>query len=153
MNRCKSAQGEIGAMTHVIAVSAAVLLAGCATLTTEGPQKLQISVRDANGAALSGMQCVLENDRGRWTATTPATLAVERSNKDLMIRCDKSDAPSARARVISASNSRMQANWLISCGLGMLVDHWSGLGYDYPEVVELAPGDKVFGASAEASSK
>eukprot|EP01031_Cornospumella_fuschlensis_P022183 gene22183-27142_t len=87
---------------------------GCSTLTGEGTgQNLSIMTYTTDNKDLTGAQCELKNDEGTWTAVTPATVMVRRSNKDLMVKCTKS---------------------------GAIIDHNNGSAYEYPSVLKLIMG-------------
>ncbi len=59
-----------------LALLSALLLSGCAV------SPVQLSADTAGGA-----QCTLVNDRGTWTATTPALVYVKQSPSPLVIAC------------------------------------------------------------------
>jgi MoaA/NifB/PqqE/SkfB family radical SAM enzyme len=73
---------------------------------------------------LVGAQCELKNDEGTWTAVTPATVMVHRSNKDLMVKCTKSGFSDARANVVSKTKGNMFGNIIFGGGEPLLIkDH------------------------------
>jgi hypothetical protein len=114
----------------------AIFLAGCASISTGMRQTIVIETRGNDGVAAVSMQCSLENDRGHWTVTVPGSVEVSRSSADLRVRCAALNS-SASATAVSRANDGMWANMLLSCGLGMPIDHWTGAGYDYPSPLVL----------------
>jgi len=60
---------------------------GCSTLTGDGTsQNLSVMTYTTDNKDLTGASCELKNDEGTWTAVTPASVMVRRSNKDLMVK-------------------------------------------------------------------
>ncbi len=114
---------------------------GCSTLTGEGTgQNLSIMTYTTDNKDLTGAQCELKNDEGTWTAVTPATVMVRRSNKDLMVKCTKSGLSDARANVVSKTKGNMFGNIIFGGGIGAIIDHNNGSAYEYPSVLKLIMG-------------
>ena len=63
----------------------------------------------------------MKNDEGAWTAVTPATVMVHRSNKDLMVKCTKSGFSDARANVVSKTKGNMFGNIIFGGGVGAII--------------------------------
>ncbi|WP_053170855.1 hypothetical protein [Limnohabitans planktonicus] len=131
-------------MNKSLMVAMAALCAfasGCSTLTGEGTgQNLSIMTYTTDNKDLTGAQCELKNDEGTWTAVTPATVMVRRSNKDLMVKCTKSGLSDARANVVSKTKGNMFGNIIFGGGIGAIIDHNNGSAYEYPSVLKLIMG-------------
>lgn len=125
----------------ISAIAFAALASGCSTLTGEGTsQNLSVLTYSADNKDLTGAQCELKNDEGSWTAVTPATVMVQRSNKDLMVKCTKSGFADARANVVSKTKANMWGNIIFGGGIGAIIDHNNGSAYQYPPVLKLIMG-------------
>ena len=126
-------------LATLVAVSA--LASGCSTLTGDGTsQNLSVMTYTPDNKDLVGAQCELKNDEGTWTAVTPATVMVHRSNKDLMVKCTKSGFSDARANVVSKTKGNMFGNIIFGGGIGAVIDHNNGSAYNYPPVLKLIMG-------------
>jgi len=123
----------------LLALSA--LASGCSTLTADGTsQNLSVMTYTTDNKDLTGASCELKNDEGSWTAVTPATVMVRRSNKDLMVKCTKSGLSDARANVVSKTKVNMWGNIIFGGGIGAIIDHNNGSAYQYPPVLKLIMG-------------
>lgn len=124
-----------------LVVMLSVLATGCSTLTGEGTsQNLSVLTYSSDNKDLTGASCELKNDEGTWTAVTPATVMVRRSNKDLMVKCTKSGFSDARANVVSKTKANMWGNIIFGGGVGAIIDHNNGSAYQYPPVLKLTMG-------------
>ena len=128
---------------NMIALS--VLASGCSTLTADGTsQNLSLMTYSIDNKDLVGAACELKNDEGSWTAVTPATVMVHRSNKDLIVKCTKSGFSDARANVVSKTKANMFGNIIFGGGIGAIIDHNNGSAYQYPPVLKMTMGeDKI----------
>jgi len=118
-----------------------VLATGCSTLTGEGTgQNLSIMTFTPDNKDLTGASCELKNDEGSWTAVTPATVMIRRSNKDLLVKCTKEGMMDARANVVSKTKANMWGNIIFGGGVGAIIDHNNGSAYQYPPVLRLIMG-------------
>ncbi len=125
----------------LLALMASVLASGCSTLTGEGTsQNLSVMTYTNDNKDLTGASCELKNDEGTWTAVTPATVMVRRSNKDLMVKCTKSGFSDSRANVVSKTKSNMWGNIIFGGGVGAIIDHNNGSAYQYPPVLKMIMG-------------
>lgn len=126
-------------LATLIALSA--FASGCSTLTGEGTsQNLSVMTYSTDNKDLTGASCELKNDEGSWTAVTPATVMVRRSNKDLMVKCTKSGFSDARANVVSKTKANMWGNIIFGGGVGAIIDHNNGSAYQYPPVLKMTMG-------------
>ena len=126
----------------VLAMSVAVL-PGCASITSSEMQTLALTATDASGAAVEKANCVLKNDKGEWTATTPAQIPVRRSPEDLIVTCKKEGSPDGLLRAVSRAAGGMFGNIIVGGGIGALVDHNTGKGYNYPDDLPVKMGSSV----------
>ncbi len=127
-------------LVALVAISA--LATGCSTLTGSGTsQNLSVMTYTVDNKDLVGAQCELKNDEGTWTAVTPATVMVHRSNKDLMVKCTKAGLSDARANVVSKTKANMFGNIIFGGGIGAVIDHANGSAYEYPPVLKLIMGE------------
>ncbi len=125
----------------VTMVALSAFASGCSTLTGDGTgQNLSVMTYTTDNKDLVGAQCELKNDEGTWSAVTPATLMIRRSNKDLMVKCIKSGFSDARANVVSKTKGNMFGNIIFGGGIGAIIDHNNGSAYDYPSVLKLTMG-------------
>lgn len=121
-----------------------VVFSGCSTLTGEGTsQDLSIMTYAPDNTDLVGATCELKNDEGAWTAVTPATINVHRSNKDLLVKCTKEGYTDARASVVSKTKANMWGNIIFGGGVGAIIDHNNGSAYKYPAVLKLVMGKEI----------
>lgn len=124
-------------------VGLSTFISGCSTLTAEGTsQNLSVMTYTADSKDLIGATCEMKNDEGNWTAVTPATVMVHRSNKDLMIKCSKSGFSDARANVVSKTKANMWGNIVFGGGIGAIIDHNNGSAYAYPPVIKMTMGEE-----------
>ena len=115
---------------------------GCASITGSTGQSITVATKD-KGKPVIGANCELVNSRGKWTLTTPGTTDIRRSNEDLIIVCQKSGHEPGRAALVSDTKAAMFGNILLGGGVGALLDHNSGVAYEYPPLVDILMGDSV----------
>lgn len=124
-------------------------LAGCATLTGDGTQSIQVEAVDEQGQAVTGMRCKFSNMSSDYYADTPVyDLQVHRSASDLNISCRLGDRI-AEGRAVSRGGLRGVGAVLLPGGSAyMMIDHLTGYRYTYPAWVRVQVGQKlVFDAS------
>jgi hypothetical protein len=124
-------------------VSAAFVSTGCATITSNEMQTVSLNTKAANGQPVEKVECSLKNDKGSWQATSPGTVAVHRSAEDLMVECKKEGVPDGFLRAISRAAGGMFGNIIFGGGIGALIDHNKGTGYDYPNDLPIKMGESV----------
>ncbi|MCC2956545.1 hypothetical protein LK542_13065 [Massilia sp. IC2-477] len=115
-----------------ILLAVPLLLSGCATVSDSPLQQLELhAVLDYQ--EVGGVGCILSNDMGRWFVVAPGRVTVTRSTKPLTVSCKKDGAGVAQESVGSrADMAGLMGNVVISAGVGMLVDRYTGAGYSYP---------------------
>ncbi len=119
----------------VMMLACSVAASGCASITTGTSQTIEVESKSGDGATTMQMQCELQNDKGQWSLAAPGSIQVARSSKDLMVRCTTASGGSGTATAVSRANAGMLGNVLVSCGLGMPIDHFTGARYDYPSPI------------------
>jgi hypothetical protein len=126
----------------IILATLSAFASGCSTLTGEGTsQNLSVMTYTTDSKDLLGATCEMKNDEGTWTAVTPATVMVHRSNKDLLVKCTKPGFADARANVVSKTKANMWGNIIFGGGVGAVIDHNNGSAYSYPPVLKLTMGE------------
>lgn len=129
--------GERGAMAirHVAGIAlTACLLAGCASVVEGTTQPIAIST-----APESGANCSVSNARGQWSAVSPGTVTVDKSESILTVRCSKSGWSDAVLYVAPhVSSTAMIGAFVPYVGIvDAAVNASSGAAMQYPEVVIL----------------
>lgn len=119
------------------------LMSGCATITSTEMQPVTVATHTAEGQPVEKASCSLKNDVGSWSVTSPGVVSVKRSAEDLMVECKKEGAPDGFARAISRAAGGMWGNIIFGGGIGAIIDHNKGTGYDYPNDVIVKMGQSV----------
>jgi hypothetical protein len=126
-----------------VLVAAAALTGGCASITTEEMQGIMISTKTAKGDAVDKAECTLKNTRGSWKVVTPASVMVRRDSEDMQIDCVKDGQSTGLAKLISRAHGGMFGNIILGGGIGAIVDHNTGKGYDYPNQANVVMGETI----------
>lgn len=116
------------------------VVTGCASITGSPNQSVSVQTREQAGVEIVGASCELTNDEGKWFVTTPGSVSIHRSNKDLQVLCKKSDFEPGRAAVVSDTKGSMFGNILFGGGIGAVIDHNNGSAYEYPAVIDIIMG-------------
>ena len=132
-----------------VAAIASLGLGGCATLTGEATQAINIQTVDANGKPVDGMACRIVNGSAEYMGDTPLFgLRVRKSPTPLIVECKRNGYAMARALIISRADlaSGSTAQLLLPGGSSMLIiDHMSGFMYQYPRWIRPQVGaDMIF---------
>jgi hypothetical protein len=122
---------------------ASLAFSGCATITSSEMQSLTLSTKTADGQAVDKAKCTLKNDKGTWELVSPGTITVHRSAEDLMVECKKEGIADGFLRAISRAAGGMWGNIIIGGGIGAIIDHTKGNGYNYPDDLPLKMGESV----------
>lgn len=136
---CRLVIMEIKMLRLLLAGGVALLLGGCASIATDSTQSLRLEAIDQDGKDVAGLQCELENDKGKYSGKTPATVLVRKSAENLSISCGEGDE-AARAQLVSRASGGMFGNILFGGVVGAIIDHNKGAGYNYPAWVRLVVG-------------
>jgi len=126
-----------------LAVVAFAILPGCATITSNEMQTVSLTAKGQDGNTVDQVSCVLKNDKGQWQATAPAQVAVRRSADDLTVLCKKDGQPDGLLRAISRAAAGMFGNIIFGGGIGAIIDHSKGTGYNYPDSLPVKLGENV----------
>jgi enhancing lycopene biosynthesis protein 2 len=130
--------------TGLIALFAVVLLSsGCASLTGSEIQNVSLRAKSEQGADLAKADCDLRNDKGQWKAVTPGFVAVRRSAEDLLVTCSMAGEKEGNLRAISRAHGGMFGNIIFGGGIGAMIDHSKGTGYDYPDSLMVEMGKSL----------
>jgi len=127
----------------VIVLAGAGFMSGCATITSTEMQPVTVAAHTVDGEAVEKCECSLKNDVGSWKVTTPGIVSVKRSAEDLMIECKKEGSPDGFARAVSRAAGGMWGNIIFGGGIGAIIDHNKGTGYDYPNDIIVKMGQSV----------
>lgn len=123
----------------VLAVAAAV--SGCSSITQSEMQPLSLTAT-YEGKPVEA-DCKINNDKGNWTARTPSNVSVRKSNEDLEVACKKEGMPDGILKAISRAAGSMFGNIIFGGGIGAIIDHNKGTGYDYPNQLPVKMGESV----------
>ncbi|WP_430433904.1 hypothetical protein [Methyloversatilis sp.] len=129
--------------TLPLLILSASLFGGCSTITSSEMQTVTLSARTQGGDAVDQTKCTLKNDKGSWTATAPGNVMIRRSAEDLNVECKKDGMSDGFLRAISRSAGSMWGNIIFGGGIGAIIDHNKGTGYDYPNDLRVLMGESV----------
>jgi hypothetical protein len=119
-------------------------LNGCATLTQDGMQTVMLEAYTKDNQPVQA-RCVASNNVGTWVAYAPGRLQIHRSSGDLKILCERERGDTEAGHVISSShaNDAARGNLVIPGGaIGVLIDHATGYGYNYPVTMRIVMGQE-----------
>ncbi len=126
-------------MKVTIAALCVVMVSGCSTITQSGTQVVALtSVYEGKPVQAA---CTLTNDKGSWVALTPANVYVRKSNEDLDVVCKRGGVPDGLLKAVSRAAGSMWGNIIFGGGVGAIVDHSRGNGYDYPNQLPVKMGE------------
>ncbi|WP_439536727.1 hypothetical protein [Methyloversatilis sp.] len=120
-----------------------LLFGGCATITSNEMQSVTLNTLSSKGDRVDQTRCTLKNDKGSWTATAPGNVMVRRSAEDLNVECKKEGMSDGFLRAISRSAGGMWGNIVLGGGIGAIIDHNKGTGYNYPNDLPVRMGESV----------
>lgn len=124
-------------------VAVIVMASGCASITSDKMQSLAVTTQTSDGKLIEKAKCSLKNDKGYWQVETPGTVAVHRSAEDIVVECKKDGSPDGIARGISRAAGGMWGNIVFGGGIGAMIDHSTGTGYNYPNDLPVKMGTSV----------
>ncbi len=127
--------------TFAIVVALAALSSGCSTITQSENQALSLTASYDNKPVEA--TCQLKNDKGTWDAKTPSNVSVRKSNEDLEVTCKREGMPDGILKAISRAAGSMFGNIIFGGGIGAIIDHSKGTGYDYPNQLPVKMGESV----------
>ncbi len=126
----------------IIAISILALTNGCSTITQSESQRLSVTATH-EGKALSEVNCSLTNDKGTWQAKAPGQIDVRKSGENLNVVCKKEGFVDGLLTAISRAAGSMFGNIIFGGGIGALIDHNKGTGYDYPNTLPVEMGKSI----------
>ncbi len=127
----------------ILLCTIALLATGCASITSDKNQSLAVTTHSADGNLIEKAKCSLSNDKGSWEIETPGTVVVHRSAEDIVVTCKKAGLPDGLARGISRAAGGMWGNIVLGGGIGAIIDHSNGTGYNYPNDLPVKMGASV----------
>lgn len=130
-------------LLRLFALLAGVALTGCASVSGGNVQKMYVQAQTQAGAAVTGAECTLINDKGSWRLVAPGDTSIVRSNKRIEVKCEKQPLPQGVVSVESSTRGAMYGNILLGGVVGAVVDHNSGAGYEYPEMIKVTMGRMI----------
>ena len=121
----------------------AALASGCASITSSDIQPLNLTTHTADGKPVENAKCTLRNDKGHWESESPAFVQVRRSSEDLLVECKKEGYSNGFLKAISRAAGGMFGNIIFGGGIGAIIDHSRGSGYNYPEKLPVKMGESL----------
>ena len=118
-----------------LAVGLICLLSGCASLVNDDSQ--EVSVRLMCGHKTLMATCHLQNDKGRWTLSTPGTIRVANDNSSLEISCRGQYVPSFTVSAMPMPSVALLGNLFFGGVVGAAVDVYNNTGMKYPENIDI----------------
>lgn len=118
----------------------AITLTGCSSITSDKMQSLALTTQDQTGQIIDKAKCTLHNDKGTWEAESPGFVAIHRSAEDLEVECVKEGQPNGLLKAISRAGGSMWGNIVFGGGIGAIIDHSNGSGYNYPDKLVVKMG-------------
>lgn len=134
-----------------LAVATEVLASGCATITSSENQQVNLSAKTEQGARVEQAACSLKNDKGEWKAQAPGFVQIRRSSDDLPVEYSKPGTPTGYLGAISRAAAGMFGNIIFGGGIGAIIDHTKGTGYNYPDELPVVMGKTTTVDRHEAS--
>lgn len=127
----------------VLLGAVSMLFTGCATITSSEDQPVTVTTKLSDGTSVENAKCSLKNDKGSWEIKPPGVVNVRRSAEDLMVECKKEGVADGFLRAISRAAGGMWGNIIFGGGIGALIDHNKGTGYNYPNDLPVKMGESV----------
>lgn len=124
------------------AVTLLVSAGGCSTITQSENQRLSVTASH-EGAPIKDVDCSLTNDKGTWLARAPGQVDVRKSGENLNVVCKKEGFVDGLLTAISRAAGSMFGNIIFGGGIGALIDHSKGTGYDYPNNLPVEMGKSL----------
>lgn len=120
-----------------------ILCTGCASITGSEMQQLSLTTKGEDSQVIEGVQCQLQNDKGTWESTSPGFVNIRRSSEDLNVECKKEGQKNGLLKGISRAAGSMYGNIIFGGGIGAIIDHNKGTGYNYPDRLPVEMGKSV----------
>lgn len=110
----------------------ATALSGCATIIEGSSQSIAVATPPTTGAT-----CVLSNDLGSWTVTSPGIADVDKSSDPIKAVCRKPGWQNSVASVPSKFEAWTVADVVTPPVLGIGLDVASGAINKYPNTIDV----------------
>jgi hypothetical protein len=130
----------VNSLFRLLLLCLTALLGACASVAGGNVQKIYVQTLAQDGAMVNGADCALSNDKGTWRLKSPGDTSVVRSNKPMEVKCEKAPLPQGVLSVESGTRGAMFGNIILGGVVGAVIDHNSGAGYEYPEIVKVVMG-------------
>lgn len=121
-------------------LAASLVFSGCASITSSEMQMVSLNTKAEDGQTIDKAKCTLKNDKGVWEAVSPSFVSIHRSAEDLTVECKKEGIADGFLRAISRAAGGMWGNIIFGGGVGAIIDHNKGTGYDYPNELPVKMG-------------
>lgn len=120
-------------MLKLLVPVAALWLSGCATITTGSSQTLTLDTQPPGAA------CIFRREGAVIGAVnpTPGSIAVDKSYRDIEIRCNKPGHLEASGRIGSSFQAMTFGNILFGGLIGLVVDASSGASAQYEPAITI----------------
>jgi hypothetical protein len=128
-------------LSSIVAVLA--MTTGCATITSSEMQQLALTTKGESGNVVEGVKCSFKNDKGSWEGVSPGFISVRRSAEDLNVECKKEGEKDGLLKAVSRAAGGMFGNIIFGGGIGAIIDHNKGTGYNYPDALPVEMGKSV----------
>lgn len=119
-----------------------LLAGGCASITQSEMQRVSVTASN-EGKAIKDADCSLTNDKGSWNVKAPGQVDVRKSGENLSVVCKKEGLIDGLLTAVSRAAGSMFGNIIFGGGIGALIDHNKGTGYDYPDNMPVQMGKAV----------
>jgi hypothetical protein len=129
--------------TGLLAVIIMLTASGCATITSSDMQPLSLTTHNEKGQPVEQVKCTARNDKGVYEASSPGFLQVRRSSEDLLVECKKEGQPDGFLKAVSRVAGGMFGNIIFGGGIGAIIDHTRGTGYNYPDKLPVKMGSSA----------
>lgn len=114
-------------------LGAPLVLGACATVS-DAPLQQQVELHAVlDYQEVGGVGCLLANDLGRWFVVAPGRVTIARSAAPLTVSCKKQGVGMAQEAFGARPDAlSLMGNVVVSAGVGIAVDRYSGAGWSYP---------------------
>ncbi|MGV8959224.1 MAG: hypothetical protein ACOH1V_02395 [Stenotrophomonas sp.] len=141
-------------MKSAVAVSAILLLSGCASVLNDTTHPIRFDAQTVSGEIINGANCSAKNNKRQTNFRSGETVDIRRSSKPLEIRCTQAGYADAQGRATSGTNAAMWGNIIVGGVIGAVVDHNRGTAYTYPTWVQLVFGEmRTYNRHDESNGK
>lgn len=132
----------MGRYCMVLSMGTFLFLGGCASITQSELQRVSVTASN-EGRPIKDADCSLTNDKGTWTVKAPGQIDVRKSGENLSVVCKKEGLIDGLLTAVSRAAGSMFGNIIFGGGIGALIDHNKGTGYDYPDNLPVQMGTAV----------